>query len=263
MSLTSYNFSRIKVEEGSFYYIIRMNRPEVRNAVDPQMLDEINVVIDEAEKDEKKTGIVISSVSNEFFASGGDLKYFLSLDDYQKGYQMSREYGEKFLKWERSSLLIISAIEGYSIGGGAELALVTDLLVAGENASFQFKQIKLGLITGWGGATRLLRKVGMSRALYLLTSGVRINAKFGYKIGLVDFMVPVGHAEERAVEILESLKDSHRDSVAFYKKIIYDYGWKDREIALEAERKLFAELWDAPRHREAERAFFSYRKREN
>ncbi len=256
MSLTSHEWKKIVVEEGDYYVIVRMNRPEVKNAIDPEMLDEINEVITEAEKDEKKLGVVISSVSKEFFASGGDLKYFLSLDDYQKGYQMSKEYGEKLRRWEKSSLLIIAAIEGYAIGGGAELSLVADLRIAGSSASFHFKQTRLGLITGWGGATRLLRLIGPSKALYVLTTGSSLNSSQAKDLGIVDFVVSAGKSEERAKEIVASLRGGCRKGVAFYKKIIYDYGWRDFDIALELERKLFAKLWDAPRHREEERRFF-------
>ena len=102
-----------------------------------------------------------------------------------------------------------------------------------------------------------MRKIGPSKALYLLTTGAPIEAGYAYKLGLADFLVTVGSAEERAISILSSLTDGCREAVLAYKKIVYDYGWKDFDIALELERKLFAKLWDAPRHREEEKRFFA------
>ncbi len=259
MSLTSYEFSRIKLVEGKEYYIVKMDRPEVKNAIDPDMLDEIDLVVKKAEE-EGKYGVVISSTSHEYFSSGGDLKYFLSLDDYQKGYEMARYYGEKLSGWQKRALLIIAAVEGYAIGGGAELTLAADMRIAGSDAVFQFKQVKLGLITGWGGATRLDKIVGPSRALYLLTTGAPVNSRFAHEIGLVDFLVGVNETEKRAVEIISSLSGSDRDAIRYYKQIIYDYSSRTPEKAFLLERKLFAELWDSPRHREMEKQFFSDKK---
>ncbi len=254
--MNSTSYEKIIVEDHGFCSIIRMNRPKVKNAIDPGMLQEINDAIEEAERDDEKLGVVISSVSEEFFASGGDLKFFLTLDNYQKGYEMSRSYGEKFRRWERSPLLIVAAIEGYAIGGGAELTLVADIRVAGEGATMHFKQTRLGLITGWGGATRLVRLIGPSKALYVLATGARLDSGQLKELGIVDFVAPAREAERRAMEIIESLAGGCREGVAFYKKIVYDYAWKDFDMALELERKLFAKLWDAPRHREEERRFF-------
>ena len=248
--------NKLLVEKNEFYTIIKLNRPNVRNAIDPDIIKSLIEITKETEQNTNQKGIIITSSEDKYFSSGGDLKYFLTLDNYEKGKKMSSEFNKIFEIWEKSSLLIIAAIEGMVIGGGVEFALGCDIRVVGEKASFLFKQGKLGLITGWGGTTRLKRSVSTGNALYILTSGEKIYATKAKELGFIEFITPKGNSIKKSIEILSSLKDTYRESIIAYKEILYDQSLNSDKKSFIKERELFAKLWDSPFHRKKEREFF-------
>jgi enoyl-CoA hydratase/carnithine racemase len=162
--------------------LLKLNRPEARNALSPEMMDELGGSLERHDQDESVRAIVIAG-SEEVFAAGADIR---ALRD--------RTFGEALFHptaafWKRVSSCrtpLIAAVSGYALGGGCELALACDMIVASDKAQFGQPEITLGIIPGGGGTQRLARVLGKQRAMELVMTGKRFSAKEGLEWGLVN-----------------------------------------------------------------------------
>jgi len=181
--------------------IIKIHRPEARNALNNQVREEIYEVLVEAETDSDVGGLIITG-GTEYFSGGADIKAMAEQDAismfYRKGLQRVVEAIEKIPK------PVIAAISGFALGGGCELALGCDIRIASETAQLGQPEIRLGIIPGGGGTQRLTRLVGISRAKDLIFSGKIIDAQEAYRIGLVDEVVPGDQLAEAAMKRMKS-----------------------------------------------------------
>ena len=184
--------------------LITINRPKVLNALSSDVMDEIGNAIDSFEGDSKIGAIVITG-SEKVFAAGADISQMINntfADAYQGNF-ISRN-------WERVTQCrkpVIAAVAGYALGGGCELAMMCDFIIAGDNAQFGQPEILLGIIPGAGGTQRLTRAVGKSKAMDMCLTGRRMGAEEAERSGLVSRVVPVDELVDRAVEIAQGIAD--------------------------------------------------------
>jgi len=187
---------------------ITFNRPEILNAMDMEMVSEIGKAIEEIEKD-NEVGAVIMTGAGRAFLAGGDINWLLKGTEVPfELYLQHDQIMRLLLRLERLPKPVIAAINGYALGGGAEMITGCDIRIAAENAKIGFPEVTLGIMPGAGGTARLPRLIGKGRALELELTGEPIDAQEAYRIGLVNKVVPEGEtvkaAEEMARKILKN-----------------------------------------------------------
>jgi 3-hydroxypropionyl-coenzyme A dehydratase len=175
--------------------ILKINRPDILNAIDKDVLLDLKEAIDFAKNDDKIKVVIITGEGERSFCSGGDLKYVSEINPTE---------AEKFAssvhcilnEIENLDKPVIAAINGYALGGGCQLALACDLRIASCNALFGQPEVKLGITPGWGGTQRLSRIIGIAQSKELIYTGKVINAYKANEIGLVNQVVEVGEEAE-------------------------------------------------------------------
>src|SRR5919198_2962636 len=189
----------VRVERRERVGIVTLDRPEKRNALSPEVMAELADAIDELDADREIRCIVIAG-NDEVFAAGADIKAMSerTFDQVLEASTMSF--------WARIGACrtpLIAAVSGWALGGGCELALLCDMIVASETAEFGQPEITLGIIPGGGGTQRLARVMGKQRAMELVLTGRRIEAKEALQLGLVNMVTPKRKWLEEAVSLAQ------------------------------------------------------------
>src|ERR687891_2856331 len=179
--------------------LCRLNRPEARNALSPELMEELAGAVESFDSDAEVRCIVIAG-RDEVFASGADIRALRERSFHESLVHPSAAF------WQRLAACrtpIIAAVSGYALGGGCELALVCDMIVASESAEFGQPEILLGIIPGGGGTQRLARVMGKQRAMELVLTGRRIDAAEAARLGIVNQVAPAKRWLEAALELAE------------------------------------------------------------
>lgn len=253
--------ARITIETGRAdrTAIIRVSRPDVRNAIDRATMDELLAAIARLEG-EPDTGCVILAAEGErTFIAGGDLRDFSALDTPQKGRAMSARMQGILARLEALPMPTIAAIGGDAYGGGCEVALACDLRVMAEHAHLVFSQARLGLITGWGGTPRLVRAVGAGHAMRILLTGQYVSAQEAHAIGLAAAIAPSGLALATALDLARQITRHPAASMAAFKRLVWGSAALPLADAVALENELFEQRWASDEHRRALREFFARR----
>jgi enoyl-CoA hydratase/carnithine racemase len=183
---SSGNYEYLLVEQKGSVGWITLNRPKALNALCDGLIDELNKVTTEMDSDPNVRAIVITG-SEKAFAAGADIKE-MAPRSFMEVYK-----GDMFAPWANLTKIgkpIIGAVNGFALGGGCELAMMCDILIAGDSAKFGQPEIKLGTIPGCGGTQRLVRAIGKSRAMELILTGDMMSAEEACSRGLVSRVVP-------------------------------------------------------------------------
>jgi enoyl-CoA hydratase/carnithine racemase len=189
----------VRIEQDGAVGIVRLDRPEARNALSPQLMEELAAAIEAFDSDEQINCIVLAG-SDEVFAAGADIKA-MAERSFQEVLSAST-----MPFWQRVAACrtpTIAAVSGFALGGGCELALLCDMIVASETAEFGQPEITLGIIPGGGGTQRLARVMGKQRAMELVLTGRRIEAKEALQLGLVNMVTPKRKGLEEAVSLAQ------------------------------------------------------------
>lgn len=179
--------------------IARLNRPDARNALSAELMEELLGVVEPLDSDPEVGAIVIAG-SDEVFAAGADIRAMRDRTFAEALDAPSAAF------WPRMAALrtpLVAAVSGWALGGGCELALLCDLIVASETAEFGQPEIMLGIIPGGGGTQRLARVLGKQRAMELVLTGRRITAEEAQRMGLVNAVAPKRRWLEQAVELAQ------------------------------------------------------------
>lgn len=182
--------------------IITLNRPQALNALNSGLLEEIYTVIGEAERNDAIRGIIITGSGEKAFAAGADIAEFGTFDAAGAS-KLSARGHEILFAIENCSKPVIGAINGFSLGGGNELAMACHLRVASDNAKFGQPEPKLGLLCGYGGTQRLVQLIGKARATELLLTCDMIDAQTALQYGLVNHVTTREGLMAKCFEILE------------------------------------------------------------
>ena len=182
---------------------ITLNRPQVMNALNDQLRRELGEALQEARYDTDVAVVILTGAGDRAFSAGLDLREFS--EKQASGAMAARQYDRAFstLPVAGFNKPVIAAINGLAYGGGNELAMQCDIIVAAENATFAQMEVKRGLIPGAGGTQRLPRLIGKVRAMEIILTGAPIDAQEAYRIGLVNRVVPAAGLIAEAERIAE------------------------------------------------------------
>jgi enoyl-CoA hydratase len=186
----------ILIVEDKILYIT-INRPKKLNALNDEVLEEIEKAVEELNSNENIRGAIITGQGEKAFVAGADIGTFLEAPK-KSGRNLAKKGQDVFLKIEQSKKPIIAAVNGYALGGGCELALSCHFRIASVNAKFGQPEINLGIIPGYGGTQRLPQLIGKGRAMEMMMTGENIDAAEAYRIGLVNRICEEGALLELA-----------------------------------------------------------------
>jgi len=236
--------------------LCRLNRPEARNALSPELMAELATTLEGFDADPQVRCVVIAG-SDEVFAAGADIKVTVERSFEEALYHPAASF------WRRLAALktpLIAAVSGWALGGGFELALICDLIVASETAEFGQPEITLGIIPGGGGTQRLARVLGKQRAMDLVLTGRRIDASEAHEAGLVNVIAKQEDWLEQALELAGRVAERPPIAARLAKQAIVAADENSLSAGLEMERRLY-ELSMATEDRvEGMRAFIEKRK---
>jgi enoyl-CoA hydratase len=233
--------------------LLTINRPEVRNALNWQAMEELAAAIEQAHATPDLAAVLVTGASGAFI-SGGDIADLHRDFTEAEATLMIRLMGDALDRLAELPCVTMAAIEGPARGGGCEVALACDWRVAAEDATLGFVQVQLAITTGWGGAARLRSIVGYARALELLALGRVLSAAEAHRLGLVTHLAPPGKAVEVAWSLARELRANDPATLRVYKRILRAAERSDAE-AKAIERAEFPKLWAAKAHRQIVESF--------
>jgi enoyl-CoA hydratase len=211
------NDPNVLVETRGPVALITLNRPKAFNALSNDLMDELSQALDAIEADDSIRAIVLTG-GEKVFAAGADIKGM-------KDYSYMDAYKGNFItrNWERTSRCrkpVVAAVAGYALGGGCELAMMCDFILAADNAKFGQPEIKLGILPGAGGTQRLTRLIGKSKAMDLCLTGRMMDAAEAERAGLVSRIVPLAELIAEAVKTAETIASYSLPAVMMTKECI-------------------------------------------
>jgi enoyl-CoA hydratase len=245
-----------RVAEG--VHQITIDRPERRNALNMDVKSRVADAVAKLVKDDDARVIVIAGAGDAFVA-GTDIAEMRSMTPTSHSLDVT---DRMFTTLRRCPKPLIAAVEGYAYGGGCELAMSCDLIVAGSSAKFGLPEILLGIMPGAGGCQTLVRIMGKFRALRLILTGTPITAPEAFALGLVSEVTEPGIAVERAIELASTIAGMPQLAVRAIKEVVTAGADLPLEAALLLERKAFQILFDSDDQEEGMTAFLEKRKPE-
>lgn len=215
--------------------LLRLNRPEARNALSPEMMEETATELERLDPDPEVRGIVIAG-SDEVFAAGADIKAMSE----RSFAEALRHPAAAF--WRRVAAVktpLVAGVSGYALGGGCELALACDMIVASDTAIFGQPEITLGIIPGGGGTQRLTRVLGKQRAMEYVLTGRRFDAETARKWGLVNLVTKKSLWLTEAVELARTIAERPPIAARLAKQAVLAAEESGLSAGLENERRLY------------------------
>ncbi|WP_213575089.1 enoyl-CoA hydratase [Rhodococcus sp. USK13] len=197
------DFETILLDRKGRVGIITLNRPKALNALNSQLMGEVVAAVEELDKD-AEIGAILITGSDRAFAAGADIK------EMQPKSYMDVYLDDFFSAWDKVAAArtpTIAAVAGYALGGGCELAMLCDILIAADTAKFGQPEIKLGVIPGIGGSQRLTRAVGKAKAMELCLTGRNMDAEEAERAGLVSRIVPAADLLDEALQTATTIAE--------------------------------------------------------
>lgn len=246
----------IEVERRGYVAVVTLNRPEARNAINPEIADAMVAALDELEADDDVRVVVVTG-AGDVFCAGADLKVIAS----GRGGEIANVKGG-FAGFVRRNFPkpLIAAVNGPALAGGTEIALACDLAVASETATFGIPEVKRGLIAGAGGLLRLPWRVPMSIALELAMTGDPIDATRAVAIGLVNRVVPKERVLDEAVALAERIAENSPISVRCSRQLLREAVQLSEEEGWTRSNEYLAAAWASGDTVEGATAFAEKRK---
>ena len=233
-----------------------INRPEARNAVNFEVMEALEDVLERLENDTSLRAFVLSTAGSRTFISGGDLREFHTLKTAEEARQMSSRMLGILERLEKLPCWTIACINGAAYGGGCETMLAFDFRIASDTARFGFTQGKFYLTPGWGGLTRLVERVGRSTALRWLAEAAVISPKTALDYRLVDKVVSDDPLISATWEWAGQLSVNERDYIGALKRGAMELT-RVRWQAIQAELEPFAKFWEDDRHHQRVEKFLN------
>ena len=212
-------YETITFEVKSNVAIVTLNRPEVHNAVNSQVCQDVGDALETIANDKEIRVAIITGSGTKSFCAGADLKALAAGEFGSK--EQAGKWGFAGICDHYINKPIIAAVNGYALGGGTEIALACDIVVATESATFGLTEVTLGLIAGAGGILRLSRQIPTKVAARMILQGIPISAKDAERWGLVNEVVPQSELMSVALEIAHSIAANAPMAVRFSKEVLY------------------------------------------
>jgi enoyl-CoA hydratase len=258
----AFEYQNIKLEnKENGVWLLTLNRPEALNALNTALLNEMADAmrqLSELSFEDAKM-LIITGAGEKSFVAGADIKEMTSMNEDQ-AMQFAKRGQSIFHELNLLKIPVIAAVNGFALGGGLELALACDFIIASENAKFGLPEVSLGLIPGFGGTVRLTRAVGIRKARELTYLGEMINAAQAYELGLVNQVVPLADLMPTVMKKVELILTRSPLAVASSKKSINQAFDLETEPALENEAQIFGQLFNSADTKEGVTAFTEKRK---
>lgn len=235
--------------------LVQLNRPKVRNALDNTLRQQLADIFYQLSDDDTVRAIVLTG-GDKVFAAGADVNDFLTAKTADVYLRHSERYWAAVANCPKP---IVCAINGYALGGGCELAMHTDIIIAGKSAKFGQPEIKLGLMPGAGGTQRLFRAIGKFKAMKMVLTGEMITAEQADTMGLVSEVVDDDQTINRAIEVAKQLAAYSPIALAQIKEVAQLGADMPLDGALALERKAFQILFDTYDQKEGVKAFLEKR----
>lgn len=249
-------YETILVETRGKVGLVTFNRPQALNALNSQLVGELNTALDGFEKDAGIGAIVITG-SEKAFAAGADIKEMQNLS-------YPETYLEDFItSWDRVAgrrKPIIAAVAGFALGGGCELAMMCDIIIAADTAKFGQPEIKLGVMPGAGGTQRMTRIIGKAKAMELCLTGRMMGAEEAERSGLVARVVPAAELLEDALKTAATIADMSLPIVMMTKESVNRAYETTLAEGIRFERRLFHAMFATADQKEGMAAFVDKRK---
>ncbi|XP_050543377.1 enoyl-CoA hydratase, mitochondrial [Daktulosphaira vitifoliae] len=245
-----------KVGEKKNVGLVRLNRPKALNALCDGLVNELTEAVEEHDVD-KSIGAIVVTGSERAFAAGADIKEMLN-----QTYSSNVKFGllEQWNKLTKCKKPIIAAVNGFALGGGCELAMMCDIIYAGEKAKFGQPEIMLGTIPGAGGTQRLIRSCGKSFAMEMCLSGNQVSAQEALARGLVSKVFPPEKLVEEAIKLAEKISENSPLIVSLCKETV-NYAYESSlSQGLQFEKKIFYSTFATDDRKEGMSAFVEKRK---
>lgn len=248
-------FNNLLIAKDENITIITLNRPKALNALNSEVLDELDKVFTELEKDDE-TKVVILTGEGKSFVAGADISQMQSLNE-EEGFKFGLQGASVFRKIETFEKPVIAAVNGFALGGGCELALACDIRLASVKAKFGQPEVGLGITPGFSGTQRLPRLVGPGFAKELIYTASIINADRALQIGLVNNVYEVEELMPKAMELAKTIASKAQIAVRYSKKIINDGLDLDMDKAVELEAKYFGKCFATEDQKKGMEAFLN------
>lgn len=238
--------------------LVTLNRPQVLNALSQPLMEQLAATVEGCDRDAAVRCMVLWG-GPRVFAAGADVREMADATtaDVVKSYRF-----EQWMRIRRVAKPIVAAVSGYALGGGCELAMLCDIIVASETAQFGQPEIRLGLIPGAGGTQRLTRAVGKSRAMEMVLTGRPLTAQEAHAAGLVSRIVPPEMCLDEAMRVAGEIARQAPIAVRLAKEAVLQAYETPLEAGLAFERRLFHALFSTEDKREGVRAFLEKRRPE-
>jgi enoyl-CoA hydratase len=255
MATSQQRLETIRVEQRGRVGLIVLNRPQALNALSSLLATELLVALDGLETDDG-VGCIVITGSERAFAAGADIREMASLthtDVFQR---------DHLAQWDRVARCrkpLIAAVAGYALGGGCELAMMCDFIIAADNAKFGQPEITIGTIPGMGGSQRLTRLVGKSKAMEMVLTGRLMDAEEAERAGLVSRIVPQAELVDEALKTAERIASLSRPAVMMAKEAVNRAYETTLEEGIRFERRLFHTTFATADQKEGMAAFVEKR----
>ena len=250
------NYETILVERDQRVGIITLNRPQALNALNSQVMNEVTSAATELDNDPDIGAIVITGSGGKAFAAGADIKEMAGLS-------FADAFGADFFaRWGKLAAVrtpTIAAVAGHALGGGCELAMMCDLLIAADTAKFGQPEIKLGVLPGMGGSQRLTRAIGKAKAMDLILTGRTIDAAEAERSGLVSRVVPADDLLTEAKAVATIISQLSRSATRMAKEAVNRAFESTLSEGLLYERRLFHSTFATEDQSEGMAAFIEKR----
>ena len=243
----------IVVERDEPIAVVTINRPDKLNALNWGLVSELADNLEALDRDDAIRCIVLTGAGNKAFAAGADIGEMSNATPVQMA-------TGSFQSWDRIRRIatpIIAAVGGYALGGGNELAMHADMIVASENAQFGQPEILIGVMPGAGGTQRLARTLGKFRAMEICLTARRVSAREALEWGLVNRVVPEGQHVEAAKQLAQEVAKQAPVAVRFIKEAVLAAYETPLQDGLAYEKRLFALLFSTEDQKEGMRAFLA------
>jgi len=250
------SYQNILVTKEGLLGVVQLNRPKVLNALSSDTILELVTAFEELDRDQSVNVIVLTGGQN-VFAAGADLKEMVQASP------VDLMLGRRFELWDRIRKVakpIIAAVAGYCLGGGCELAMNCDIIIASENSTFGQPEVNVGIMPGAGGTQRLTRAVGKYKAMEIILTGRSISAEEAHRIGLVNKIVPAESLLDETKKLANEIASKPPLSVQAAKGAILRAQDTTLEVGLEFERRAFYLLFSTEDGKEGMKAFLEKRK---
>lgn len=239
--------------------VVTINRPDKMNALNKDVIEELGKVTDEIISNPEIKTAIITGAGEKAFVAGADISEFTSLDAAGGAALAQKGQTAVFNKIENSPKPIVAAVNGFSLGGGCELAMACHFRIASENAKFGQPEVNLGLIPGYGGTQRLTRLIGKGKAMELMMTGDMIGADEAKALGLVNHVLPQGELLMETKKILQKIQTKAPVAVAKVIACVNDAAACD-PAGFDKEIERFGECFSTEDMKEGTTAFLEKRK---